>query len=129
MVERRICSFCGHEIEPGTGRMFVKKDGTIYMFCTSKCYKNMVFLKRVPRRTEWTHVAQREKQTVKKASEPTVDKEEGEQKEGMGEEASVPLNTAEMVEQGNEMPSAEKIERKAKKIRKSAENPEMKNGS
>ena len=54
MVERRVCTFCGQEIEPGTGRMYVKKDGVVYQFCTSKCYKNMIELKRVPRRTQWS---------------------------------------------------------------------------
>ncbi|DAC25787.1 MAG TPA: 50S ribosomal protein L24e, partial [Candidatus Poseidoniales archaeon] len=27
MPERRICSFSGDEIEPGTGMMFVRRDG------------------------------------------------------------------------------------------------------
>jgi large subunit ribosomal protein L24e len=61
MVERRVCTFCGSEIEPGTGRMYVKKDGVVYNFCTSKCYKNMVILGRVPRRTTWTRYFEREK--------------------------------------------------------------------
>ncbi len=54
MSESKICSFCGIEIERGTGRMYIKKDGTIFNFCTKKCYKNMVELKRVPRTTNWT---------------------------------------------------------------------------
>jgi large subunit ribosomal protein L24e len=54
MVTRRVCTFCGSEIEPGTGKMFVKRDGTIFYFCSSKCEKNQIKLKRVPRRTEWT---------------------------------------------------------------------------
>jgi len=54
MVTRRTCTFCGSEIEPGTGRMYVKRDGVVYYFCSSKCKKNMVKLKRVPRRTRWT---------------------------------------------------------------------------
>jgi large subunit ribosomal protein L24e len=54
MVELKICSFCGAEIEPGTGKMYVKKDGTVLLFCTHKCSKNMVSMKRVPRRTTWT---------------------------------------------------------------------------
>jgi large subunit ribosomal protein L24e len=62
MVERRVCSFCGNEIEPGTGRMYIKKDGVIYNFCTSKCFKNLVELGRVPRRTTWTVWYSREKQ-------------------------------------------------------------------
>ena len=28
MVERRKCSFCGNEIEPGTGKIYAKKDGS-----------------------------------------------------------------------------------------------------
>lgn len=62
MVERRVCTFCGSEIEPGTGRMFIKKDGTVSNFCTSKCFKNLIQLGRVPRRTTWTRYYEREKQ-------------------------------------------------------------------
>ncbi|MCK5037995.1 MAG: 50S ribosomal protein L24e [Thermoplasmata archaeon] len=54
MVERRICNFCGDAIEPGTGKMFVKRDGTVYSLCSNKCKKNLIDLKRVPRRTRWT---------------------------------------------------------------------------
>lgn len=54
MVERRICSFCGNEIEPGTGKIYVKKDGKVLNFCKNKCHKNMIALKRVPRRVEWS---------------------------------------------------------------------------
>ncbi len=70
MVERRVCTFCGQEIEPGTGRMYVKKDGVVYQFCTSKCFKNLVELKRVPRRTAWTEWSAREKQVRTKGTEP-----------------------------------------------------------
>ena len=48
----RKCSFCGASIEPGTGKMYVKKDGTILFFDANKCYKNMIELKRVPRTNE-----------------------------------------------------------------------------
>ena len=54
MVERRVCSFCGNEIEPGTGKMYIKKDATTYLFCSSKCQKNMIVLKRNPRKVRWT---------------------------------------------------------------------------
>jgi len=62
MVEERICSFCGTKIEPGTGKMYVKKDGTVLNFESNKCYKNMVILKRVARTTQWTEKAKIEKQ-------------------------------------------------------------------
>jgi len=54
MVEQHLCSFCGEQIEPGTGKMYVRKDGTTLLYCTNKCYKNMVELKRVPRNVTWT---------------------------------------------------------------------------
>jgi large subunit ribosomal protein L24e len=53
MVEQHVCSFCGIQIEPGTGKMFVKKDGTIFYFCSTKCQNNQK-LGRVPRRVQWT---------------------------------------------------------------------------
>ncbi len=54
MVIKRVCTFCGEEIEPGTGSMYVKKDGTVYYFCSSKCRKNFLKLGREPRRVRWT---------------------------------------------------------------------------
>ena len=69
MAETRVCSFCGATIEPGTGKMFVKKDGTILNFCTNKCYKNMIELKRVPRTTAWTAKFAVEKDARIKANE------------------------------------------------------------
>jgi large subunit ribosomal protein L24e len=52
-MEERKCSFCDKEIEPGSGKIYAKKDGTVYYFCSSKCEKNMMKLRRVPRRVEW----------------------------------------------------------------------------
>jgi len=53
MVEQHVCSFCGNQLEPGTGKMYVKKDGSVMYFCSSKCQHNQK-LGRVPRRVEWT---------------------------------------------------------------------------
>ncbi|MCQ2086023.1 MAG: 50S ribosomal protein L24e [archaeon] len=72
MVETRKCSFCYRDIEPGTGKMFVKKDGAVLNFCTSKCYKNMVKLRRIPRTVAWTDKAKSEKAARTK----TVEKKE-----------------------------------------------------
>ena len=77
MVERRICSFCGKEIEPGTGRMYVKKDGTVLYFCSSKCYKNMMELKRVPRRVRWTREYLKEKRIRTGTKEEKKEEKEG----------------------------------------------------
>ncbi|MFQ6051902.1 MAG: 50S ribosomal protein L24e [Candidatus Hydrothermarchaeota archaeon] len=54
MPEKRKCSFCKNDMKPGTGKMFVKNDGTIFYFCSSKCEKNMLKLKRIPRKVKWT---------------------------------------------------------------------------
>jgi len=53
MVEQHTCSFCGNQLEPGTGKMHVRKDGAIFYFCSTKCQNNQK-LGRVPRRVEWT---------------------------------------------------------------------------
>lgn len=48
------CDFCGREIPPGTGSSLVRRDGRILRFCSSKCRKSMINLKRDPRRFKWT---------------------------------------------------------------------------
>ena len=48
------CSFCGKDIPKGTGKMFVRKDGSYENFCSNKCDKNMVKLNRNPQKTKWT---------------------------------------------------------------------------
>ncbi len=53
MVDMKKCTFCGGQIEPGTGKMLVKKDGTIQYFCSTKCENNSK-LGRIPRLTRWT---------------------------------------------------------------------------
>ena len=53
-MEARVCSFCGKDIEPGTGKMYVKKDGNVFNFCSNKCKKNQIVLKRTPRLVKWT---------------------------------------------------------------------------
>ncbi len=48
------CSFCGENITPGTGKMYVKTDSKIFYFCSTKCEKNMTKLGRKPRKMPWT---------------------------------------------------------------------------
>jgi large subunit ribosomal protein L24e len=54
MVEKRDCSFCGSAMEPGTGMLFIKRDGTRHNFCSAKCRRNLLDLGRVPRTVKWT---------------------------------------------------------------------------
>jgi len=58
MVDIRTCNFCGEAIDPGTGKMFIRKDGTIFFFCSSKCQNNSK-LGRVPRRVRWTQAGRK----------------------------------------------------------------------
>ncbi|MDP3734240.1 MAG: 50S ribosomal protein L24e [Nanoarchaeota archaeon] len=48
------CTFCGHLLEKGTGKMFVYISGQIDYFCSMKCEKNLLKLKRKPLFTRWT---------------------------------------------------------------------------
>ncbi len=58
----KTCKFCGAEIGPGKGWMYVLADGTIWYFCSSKCAKNMLRLGRKPERVRWTAKAMELKQ-------------------------------------------------------------------
>jgi large subunit ribosomal protein L24e len=59
------CSFCDNSIEKGTGVMYVKKDGTLFYFCSSKCKKNSLNLKREGRRQKWTVASRKFKEATK----------------------------------------------------------------
>lgn len=47
------CSFCGNDVGVGSGLMYVRNDGSIMWFCSSKCLKNFR-LNRKPRKLPWT---------------------------------------------------------------------------
>jgi len=47
------CSFCNKEIEKGTGKIYVKTDGKVLHFCSRKCEKNLLKLKRKPSTLKW----------------------------------------------------------------------------
>ncbi len=75
------CSFCGKKIKPGTGLLFVKRDATALFFCSNKCEKNLLQLKRHPTTTIWTEVFQDAKKAEKKKEkqrEKTAAEEKGE---------------------------------------------------
>jgi len=60
----RKCSFCGGRLEPGTGMMLVRNDGSVLFFCSSKCERNHE-LGRKPQKVRWT---ERSRRTRGKAS-------------------------------------------------------------
>lgn len=55
------CTFCGSEMPKGTGVMFVKKNGKIIYFCSSKCEKNSLNLKRKGTKLKWTEHFRKQK--------------------------------------------------------------------
>lgn len=60
------CSFCDDPISKGTGFIFIKKDGTLFYFCSSKCKKNTLNLKREGRRQKWTESSRKFKAATAK---------------------------------------------------------------
>ena len=48
------CSFCNVRIEDGTGKIVVSSTGKIRNFCSMKCEKNMIKLKRKQVKIKWT---------------------------------------------------------------------------
>jgi large subunit ribosomal protein L24e len=54
MPKPRKCSFCGDDFPAGTGMMYIKNDGTILWFCSSKCRKSSLKFKRDARKLKWT---------------------------------------------------------------------------
>ena len=68
MVETRTCDYSGEEIEPGTGIMYVRTDGTVLHFVDSKAEKNY-FLGREARDLEWTEAGREEKAGRARAQE------------------------------------------------------------
>ncbi|MFH0905821.1 MAG: 50S ribosomal protein L24e [archaeon] len=48
------CTFCGKNMLSGTGRIYAKKDGTVFYFCSSKCRKNLLDKKYKQLKTKWT---------------------------------------------------------------------------
>ena len=63
------CNFCEQELPTGGGKVYAKKDGSTYYFCSNKCEKNMIMLKRKPVKTKWTNAHNKLKKTMLAAKE------------------------------------------------------------
>lgn len=96
MVVHRTCSFCAGEIEPGTGQLFVKRDGSLFSFCSSSCRKQQMGLGRVGHRLRWTRAHELKRQAEQRrqpaATEPPASEtpraEGGKKKAGSRSRAS-----------------------------------------
>ena len=60
MLTMPKCSFSGEDIPEGTGIMYVLKEGKVLFFKNSKCKKNYLKLKRIPRKVRWTEFFRKE---------------------------------------------------------------------
>lgn len=54
------CTFCGVQIQKGTGKIFVYTSGKQANFCSNKCEKNLLKLKRKPLNVRWTEYYRKE---------------------------------------------------------------------
>ena len=80
------CSFCKAEIPPGTGKMFVKRDGSVLFFCSSKCEKNMLKLGRKSRKVKWVSKQKAKAKTEAEAEASRRSRGVGSGKEGESEQ-------------------------------------------
>lgn len=69
------CDFCKGKVEPGTGKKFIYKDGTIMNFCSSKCEKHVFVLRHKGRSQAWTEEAHKIKKSGKLTEEVEKDVE------------------------------------------------------
>ena len=59
------CSFCNKSIVKGTGKLFIKKTGKMFYFCSNKCEKNMFKLGRKADNLKWTKPKKAKKKETK----------------------------------------------------------------
>lgn len=72
------CTFCSNQIKKGTGKMFVYASGKIANFCTRKCEKNLLKLKRTPLQTRWTEAYRKEhKKTTTRFQRSSEERKKG----------------------------------------------------
>ena len=122
MPRTRECDYCGADIEPGTGTMFVRTDGTTLYYCSSKCEKN-ADLGREPRDLEWTEAGRPEKpaaaaddedeEPAEEVSAEEAPAEEVSEEEEAEEEEEVSEEEAEEEEEASDNESAEDEEAEA----------------
>lgn len=57
MYVPKKCAFCGKEVRLGSGILFVRNDGSTRSYCSSKCRRNELKLRRDPRKLKWARGA------------------------------------------------------------------------
>ncbi|MBN2014573.1 MAG: TRASH domain-containing protein [Candidatus Altiarchaeota archaeon] len=136
------CSFCGKEIEKGTESILVTNKGKAFYFCSSKCEKNLLTLRRKPRKIRWTAEYRAEKAirlkaiaSKKEAAKPEKKEakvaekrsEKVEKKEAKEKKPAEPEKKAEVKEKKKEK-KTEKKEKTKKALKKTSESKSTKEG-
>ena len=117
MPQTNACDYCGADIEPGTGTMFVAVDGTVTDYCSAKCEKN-ADLDREPRDLEWTEAGAGAPaaETAEADPEPTEEPEPADEAEPetpnleAAEDETGAEGTEETDESGDDEPEDEEVE-------------------
>lgn len=112
MPVSRTCTFCGNDIEPGTGKMYVRRDGSVHFFCSSKCQKNQLDMGRVGRKVRWTRRyvraaqqrAPRPQAAARVVTESAPEAEEAVSEAATGEEGAPEAGREEILETFAELP-------------------------
>lgn len=79
------CTFCGKEQDDYKGTFLMKNDGTSNYYCSMKCQKNHLKLKRDKRKIKWTeafHTVREKRLAKEKERVEKVRKEKAEKKAG-----------------------------------------------
>jgi large subunit ribosomal protein L24e len=106
MPRTRECDYCGVDIEPGTGTMFVRTDGTTIHYCSSKC-ENNASLGREARDLEWTRDEVEEPEEDAGSGEAEGAEEADETGEAEGAEEADETGDAEDADETGEAEEAE----------------------
>lgn len=69
------CSFCGKPVSKGTGVMYIKRDGTVFFFCSKKCEKNILKLGRNPSRFKYTQAGRQRQAQASAEKKPKAAKQ------------------------------------------------------
>ena len=109
------CSFCGHEISRGTEKIYITKRGKALYFCSGKCQKNMLKLKRKPGKVRWTD-SYREEKAIRVRSMPATHapRKEVKKDEGGKEELKGSKKKEKKTEAGKKEKKADKVAGKPK---------------
>ncbi len=78
------CIFCKANIEKGTGKIFVMKDGRAIDLCSNKCEKNMFKLGKKNTELKWVtkkSEAEKKKELIEEEIEASSKEEEAPKKE------------------------------------------------